>query len=232
MKNILIKLANYVTQSNNEETDSLIESLIGETPSFTETESQISEEHEQENIQNETYQLPVQVGQAGQSLEKGDKPWIVGFFSPHVATDHNHPAGHNGVDLKASKGTPIYPIASGIVKDTGMGVKSGNFVMCLHENGGVQSFYAHMDSINVHKNQKINKSTVLGTVGATGNARGVNHTHFEVKVNGNLVNPFNVVGKPVGSLSKKAMLLNKIDKISSLYNELCQNWNQSILKKK
>jgi murein DD-endopeptidase MepM/ murein hydrolase activator NlpD len=210
-----IKIAENISSQN--EADSLIENLLGETvaPSnnkdLTIIDSTISE----------TYQLPVQVGQTGRSLSQGDIPWIVGNFSPNVATDKNHPKGHNGTDLKATKGTPVYPIASGIVKDVGNGTISGNFVSCLHEDGKVQSFYGHLDSSNVRIGQAISKTTVLGKVGESGNAKGRGaHLHFEVKVNGSLINPLSIPGKLVGSLSKKAELLYNITKLANVFELL------------
>lgn len=194
--------------------DNLIESLLDEKVPTSKDPTANTLEF----ANSETYQLPVQVGQAGQALSRGDKPWIVGTFSPGVQTDKNHPKGHNGVDLKAIKGTPVYPIASGIVKEVGTGGISGNFVMCLHENGNVQSFYGHLDSIKVSKGQQVSQSTPIGTVGETGNAKGRGaHLHYEVKVNGSLVNPLNIPGKQVGSLSKKASLLTDICKLADKF---------------
>lgn len=183
------------------------------------TKEQVSDIPVSQNSVSETYQLPVQVGRAGQPLSRGDSPWLVGLFSPGVATDKNHPQGHNGVDLKAGRGTPVYPIASGVVKEVGSSTKSGNYVTCLHENGGVQSFYAHLDSINVRKDQKIDRSTSIGSVGDSGNAKGRGaHLHYEVKINGSLTNPLGISGKPVGSLSRRAQLFANIQKIADKFD--------------
>jgi len=210
-----IKIAQTDAQTNI--ADSLIESLLGQKSPATQTPTNKLEPHI-----NETYQLPVQVGQSGESLSSGDKPWMVGSFSPGIATDKNHPKGHNGVDLKAAKGTPVYPIASGIVKDTGVGNISGNFVTILHEEGHVQSFYGHLDSIRTTKGQTVNKSTIIGTVGDTGNAKGRGaHLHYEVKVNGSLINPFSIAGKQVGSLAKKALLYFNIQKLADKFEIFC-----------
>lgn len=209
------------SQVSNVDTDAegLLEALMGgDAPSLPSTKEQNSNSPSSQLGETETYQLPVQVGQTGQPLSRGDKPWLVGLFSPGVATDHNHPQGHNGVDLKASRGTTVYPIASGVVKDVGNATKSGNYVTCLHENGGVQSFYAHMDSVNVHKDQRVDKNTPLGTVGDTGNAKGRGaHLHYEVKINGSLTNPLGISGKPVGSLARKAQLFVEIEKLANKF---------------
>lgn len=161
-----------------------------------------------------TYKIPVRVGKTGNSLEEGDKPWIVGHFIPNQYINESHLRGHNGVDLKASKGTSIYALGPGTVIQTGVGEKSGNYAKIEHENGQMTSFYAHMDSLKVQKGQEVNENSVVGTVGDTGNAKGtggtrsdgvpLGHLHLEVKVKGSLVDPFSIFGKEVGFMSKKA----------------------------
>lgn len=214
-----IKIAQNVAANISTDTaDNLIESLLGEKVPI----SNAPATNTLESITQETYQLPVQVGVTGKSLLEGDRPWIVGTFSPGVQTDKNHPKGHSGVDLKAVKGTPVHPIASGVVKEIGTGNISGNFVMCLHEDGHVQSFYGHLDTIKTTKGQAVNKSSIIGTVGDSGNARNRGaHLHYEVKLNGSLVNPFSIVGKLVGSLTKRSSLMQKIIKLAEIYSELC-----------
>jgi murein DD-endopeptidase MepM/ murein hydrolase activator NlpD len=54
--------------------------------------------------------------------------------------------------------------------------------------GSVRTLYAHLDSIAVHVGDWIAGGTVLGRVGATGDATGP-HLHFEVRVNGAAVDP-------------------------------------------
>lgn len=201
-----------MAQNNLDESNELLESLIGvHAPSSSFQQSSI----------HETYQLPIRVGVAGKSLDEGDRPWVVGNFSPHKATDANHPHGHEGVDLKASKNTPIFPIASGKVIDIGINEKGGNYVKTSHENGKVIVYYAHMEKTNVQKNELVNQSSVLGYVGSSGNAidRGA-HLHFTVKINGSLIDPFSIIGKTVGSLSKKSSI-EYICKLASLYVLLC-----------
>ena len=112
-----------------------------------------------------------------------------------------HPDGHTGIDLKAERGTPIYSIGPGYVHSVGTNKKGGNFVKTIHENGKVKVYYAHLDSISVKPNQPIDKNTVLGTVGDTGNAIGNPHLHYQVAVNGSWIDPLQITDKMVGSLS-------------------------------
>jgi murein DD-endopeptidase MepM/ murein hydrolase activator NlpD len=118
-----------------------------------------------------------------------------GDFSPNAATDPRHPKGHKGVDLRASGGTSVYPITSGMVTNISSGSIGGNTVSIKHPNN-INTYYAHLGTISVHKGDNVNKNTVIGTVGDSGNAAGTfPHVHFQVWQNGSLENPskfFNV----------------------------------------
>lgn len=94
---------------------------------------------------------------------------------------------HNGIDIAAPRGTPVYAVDEGYVSFTGWKNGLGNTVIVDH-GGGRQTVYAHLSSINVKKGAQVNKSTVLGGVGNTGFSFG-NHLHFEVHVNGRPVDP-------------------------------------------
>jgi murein DD-endopeptidase MepM/ murein hydrolase activator NlpD len=183
-----------------DEIDSLINDLTGES----------SGQNNLENVSNtfkEKYQIPVKVGKAGNPIDEGDDLWIVGTFLPNQYVNELHLKGHNGIDLKAPLGTPIYPIASGIVTETQQYPKGGITCKISHENGKVTSYYAHMSQLKVSIGQKITPQTIIGLVGDTGNAKGRGaHLHYEVKINGSHVDPFSINNKLVGSLTSQARL--------------------------
>ena len=161
----------------------------------------------------ESYQLPVKHTKGGKEIDEKNKPWIVGTFIPGQYVNVTHPQGHNGVDLKAPRGTPIYPIASGEVIEAREYGKGGKTLKVSHEDGKVVSYYAHMDEVLVSPGQKVTQGTVIGRMGDTGNAKGRGaHLHYEVKVNNNRVDPQSITGKRVGSLSKKAEFIATITK--------------------
>lgn len=207
-----------------DESSELLQYMLGVSTPAAEPQVSSSNEGTQE-----TYQLPVQVGVQEEpavgkqpnlvNLQEGGRPWIVGYFSPNAPTDKNH-THHDGVDLKANRGTPIYPIASGVIvrvvpDQTAESMKSGNMVVVSHEDGKVTSSYMHLDAVHVASGQKVEKRTVLGLMGDTGNAKGRGaHLHFEVKVGGSKINPLSIVGKLVGSLSSKAALFTQIEKLA------------------
>jgi murein DD-endopeptidase MepM/ murein hydrolase activator NlpD len=186
--------------------DSLINKLLGDV-SVHSSEGVTSTE------KDERYQLPVKHTKGGAEIDDKNKPWIVGTFIPGQYINETHPQGHNGVDLKAPLGTPIYPIASGEVIEAREYGKGGKTVKVSHEDGKVVSYYAHLDSVSVAPGQAVTQSTVLGEMGDTGNAKGRGaHLHYEVKVSNNRVDPQSIIGKRVGSLSKKAEFIANIVK--------------------
>ena len=95
---------------------------------------------------------------------------------------------HMGNDYPMPTGTPISVIQPGTVANAGFVNNGyGNQVKVDHP-GGVSSFYAHLDSVNVQAGQQISPGTVIGKVGSTGQSTGP-HLHFEVDVNGKTTDP-------------------------------------------
>ena len=96
--------------------------------------------------------------------------------------------GHNGVDLAAPIGTPIYASASGeviISKAGGWNGGYGNYVVIKHNNG-TQTLYAHNNSNAVVAGQWVNQGDIIAYMGSTGKSTG-SHLHFEVR---GATNPF------------------------------------------
>lgn len=93
---------------------------------------------------------------------------------------------HTGLDIDGTTGQPIVASNSGTVILAQYYSGYGNAVIIDH--GGVQTLYAHMNSIAVSEGQQVSQGKVVGTVGATGNVTG-DHLHFEVRVNGSPVDP-------------------------------------------
>ena len=87
---------------------------------------------------------------------------------------------HKGTDLAIPKGTPINAFNSGTVVYSGDANDGfGNKVVVQNPNGSTE-IYAHLDKVNVKSGEPIDKSSVLGFSGDTGNARGA-HLHYEVR---------------------------------------------------
>ena len=107
-------------------------------------------------------------------------------------------AGHTGIDINIGvKGKSVVAAKDGVVivsealrSSSGAYKSYGEYIMIKHSNGTV-TLYGHLKagSRKVKVGQKVSKGQVIGTVGSTGNSTGT-HLHFEVRVNGNPVNPY------------------------------------------
>lgn len=96
---------------------------------------------------------------------------------------------HNGTDLMAPTGTEIYAVADGTVVTSGMSGAYGNLVTLHSQINGelVETRYAHqVQQPLVSPGQKVKKGQLIGYVGSTGRSSAP-HLHFEVLVNGSLV---------------------------------------------
>lgn len=104
---------------------------------------------------------------------------------------------HNGVDIAAAAGTPVWASQDGVVSNMvnscpptpqdGCGGGYGNRVYLEH-SGGFQTRYAHMKNVQVTNGQTVKQGQVLGYQANSGSSRGV-HLHFEIRLNGEAQNP-------------------------------------------
>lgn len=96
---------------------------------------------------------------------------------------------HTGIDYGADEGTPIRAAADGVVVSAGWYGGYGNATIIDH-GGGIATLYGHQSSMSVSAGQKVTQGQTIGRVGCTGDCTGP-HVHFEVRVNGDPVNPAN-----------------------------------------
>lgn len=94
---------------------------------------------------------------------------------------------HKGIDLAAPTGTPIRASADGIISKAKWFGGYGLFIAIEH-GGSIQTRYGHMSRLNVAEGQRVAKGDVIGFVGTTGRSTGP-HLHYEVRINGEAVNP-------------------------------------------
>jgi len=94
---------------------------------------------------------------------------------------------HAGLDIRAPRGRPIIAAADGVVVHSGWISGYGNAIVIEH-GGGVETLYGHCSALVVNSGTHVSRGQVVALVGSTGRSTG-NHCHFEVRKNGQAVNP-------------------------------------------
>ena len=97
---------------------------------------------------------------------------------------------HAGLDIGASWGSPIVATADGRITSAGWAGGYGREVQIAHA-GGLTSLYGHMSEIVAAAGSFVHAGQLIGYVGSSGLSTGP-HVHFEVRENGNPVNPLSV----------------------------------------
>lgn len=100
---------------------------------------------------------------------------------------------HTGVDIGAPMGAKFLAAANGIVVKATFNSAYGNMVIIDH-GGGVQTLYAHGSEIIAQVGQTVTAGDEVLKVGSTGYSTGP-HAHFEIRVNGQTINPLNFLPK-------------------------------------
>lgn len=97
---------------------------------------------------------------------------------------------HDGIDIANDYGTPIVASGDGVVtvaeRDGGYGI----LVRINHQNG-YESLYGHNSRVVVKEGQTVKRGQVIAYMGSTGRSTGT-HCHFEVRLYGKPINPYNV----------------------------------------
>ncbi|WP_431956113.1 M23 family metallopeptidase [Nocardia lijiangensis] len=94
---------------------------------------------------------------------------------------------HNGIDIAAPIGTPIYAVANGTVIDAGPAQGFGLWVRIRHDDGAI-TVYGHMYDFFVSVGERVPAGMQIARMGNRGDSTGP-HLHFEVIVGGQHVDP-------------------------------------------
>ncbi|NEP56958.1 MAG: peptidoglycan DD-metalloendopeptidase family protein [Symploca sp. SIO2G7] len=113
---------------------------------------------------------------------------VRGGFKTSGFRPPNRPT-HNGVDIGADRGTPIYAVAAGTVTFIvnscqegfpGCGGGFGNVIYIDHPALGLLTIYAHLQTVEVSSGTQVSRGQRIGTMGSTGRSTGP-HLHLEVR---------------------------------------------------
>jgi murein DD-endopeptidase MepM/ murein hydrolase activator NlpD len=94
---------------------------------------------------------------------------------------------HQGVDLAAHRGTPVYAVSGGRVVLSGWSGGYGKSILIDHGKG-YKTRYAHCSRLLTNQGQRVSAGQLIARVGSTGHSSGP-HLHFEVLMNNRPMNP-------------------------------------------
>ncbi len=136
--------------------------------------------------------------ESGAGRARAEKPWSGRFIRPvegRITSGFGmrvHPIFkvrkmHTGIDISAPAGTPIRAADGGVVVEAGY-IRGYGYTVIIDHGGGVATLYAHCSALLVQEGQEVQRGQVIARVGSTGYSTGP-HLHFEIRINGEPVNP-------------------------------------------
>lgn len=122
---------------------------------------------------------PVLMPQNAPSIPQGFKPVMKRNYGFEVV-------GHEGIDIKADKYTPVIAAAPGMVIESKWGPLYGHQIYILHDikhqQFFVQSYYWHLSKRLAQVGDEVKRGQQIGTLGSTGLLASYPHLHFEIRV--------------------------------------------------
>ena len=120
--------------------------------------------------------------------------WLTDSFGGRMDPFTGERGFHQGIDISADKGNPVYATADATVDSASYTGDYGNLVVLRHAFG-LLTRYGHLSKFVVRSGQPVKRGDVIGYVGATGRATG-SHLHYEILANGKLINPLQLLTQP------------------------------------
>ncbi len=116
---------------------------------------------------------------------------LTSFFGGRSDPLTGEPAYHSGIDISAEKGRPVYATADGVVQSAGYTGDYGNLIVLKHAFG-LSTRYGHLSAYHVKPGDAVKRGDLIGYIGSTGRSTG-SHLHYEILVNGQLINPLQLL---------------------------------------
>jgi murein DD-endopeptidase MepM/ murein hydrolase activator NlpD len=117
--------------------------------------------------------------------------WLSAGYGRRKDPFTGEPEFHSGLDISADKGRPVYATADGVVESARRNGDYGNLVVVRH-GFGIKTKYGHLSKFAAKAGDRVTRGDLIGYVGSTGRATGP-HLHYEVTVNGRLLNPLQLL---------------------------------------
>lgn len=119
------------------------------------------------------------------------KGWLTSRFGPRVSPFTGRRQKHNGIDIAAANGTPIYAPARGRVTFAGRKGPLGN-ALVLDHGFGVKTVYGHTKEFLVATGDTVERGDEIALIGSSGRSTGP-HLHYAVEVRGKPRNPLDYI---------------------------------------
>ena len=94
---------------------------------------------------------------------------------------------HSGIDIGGDYGDTIHAAGAGIVSYAGW-ISGYGYAVIIDHGGGISTLYGHNQALLVSEGQSVSQGQAIAECGSTGNSTGP-HCHFEVRVDGEPVDP-------------------------------------------
>ena len=108
---------------------------------------------------------------------------------------------HGGVDFAVPKNTPVAAAAQGVVTFAGWTKGYGNLVVIKHPDGR-ETRYGHLEKLLVAKDDEVFANQKIALSGSTGKSTGP-HLHFEIRENGQVVNPLKILSNVLPKIAER-----------------------------
>lgn len=124
--------------------------------------------------------------------------YVTSYFGGRADPFGHGGENHKGMDFKANYGDPVRVVADGVVVWAGPRGGYGNLVEVDHGNG-YTTRYGHNSQLEVKVGDLVRVGQEVAKAGSTGHSTGP-HVHFEVRLNGDAVNPSKFLGTHPGAV--------------------------------
>lgn len=140
----------------------------------------------------------------------GEEEWCYPLEGSKVISPFGGSRRHSGVDIKTRPNDDIKAVFDGVVRFSQPYYGYGNVIVLRHANG-LETLYSHNSKNLVKVGDRVKAGQVIALTGRTGRAT-TEHCHFEVRVNGKIVNPSKLFDFNTRSLKTDLLGFNKYGK--------------------
>jgi murein DD-endopeptidase MepM/ murein hydrolase activator NlpD len=117
--------------------------------------------------------------------------WLTDRFGGRTDPFTGDHGQHQGLDIAADRGEPVYATADGVVQGASYVNEFGNMVVVSHDFG-LTTRYGHLSRFVVTAGQRVSRGDLVGYIGSTGRSTGP-HLHYEVWANGAPIDPLKLL---------------------------------------